>query len=174
LKVRGSAGILPGYNIMLQGNVFLSALLPFFPAIDNLQGAVSSSLAVRGPLPAPDISGSLELVHGEIGLISPDVTIRDAQGSFELAKDEVKVKNLKGLVNDGELEVRGSLYPKNLAESELIASFSNVTISPMADTTLTVAENSLSAREIRGTRFWRETSPSRSLRSPVISIRTKC
>lgn len=138
LKLKGNAGIARGYNVAIEGDVYLSAFLPFLPAIDNLQGALSTKLQIKGALSEPQLTGTLALSKGEIGVVEPDVTIKEAKGSFEILKSSVLVKDLKGLINEGELEIRGSLIPNNLAESELIASFSNVVVTPMENTTLTL------------------------------------
>ena len=139
LKLKGSMGVMPGYNVGVQGNVYLSALLPFLPAVDNLQGTLSTAVTIKGALSKPEISGSVALSRGEIGIISPELTIREVQGNFEMQKDAIVVKDLRGLINDGELEVRGAVYPQDLTSSEILASFSDVTISPMENAILTLA-----------------------------------
>ncbi len=137
LVVNGALGIARGFDISTKGKLQLTALIPFFPAIDDLNGLLKTDMAIRGPLSAPLFSGNAQLSNGEFGLSSPDVGAHDIQGTFTFAGSHVTIEKLIGSVNNGQFSIKGSLLPFDWPHSELTASLNEVTIEPVQDASIT-------------------------------------
>lgn len=137
LQLNGSIGFIPGMDISVTGDLYLSSLLPLLPSVDNLQGLLSTNISLKGPLATPSFSGTAKLRNGEIALESPDIGAHDVNGTFTLSGDTLRVENMTGSINSGFFSIEGTLLPFNLPDSRLMAKLKEVTVEPMKDASIT-------------------------------------
>lgn len=137
LALSGEIGIARGFNLKLEGAVLLSAILPFLPALEDLQGSLAVNATVTGALSTPKLGGRIQLSAGELGMVSPAVEVHKAQGSFLLSNDRVDIERLTGTINNGNFSVSGQLLPFDIPASKIATHFSGVTIEPLEDAIIT-------------------------------------
>ena len=137
LNIAGTLGFVNGFDLAVNGDLYLSALLPLLPSIDNLQGLVKTKLTAKGPINQPSFAGIAELSKGEFGLQSPDLEAHNVSGIFNLEGDRVRLQDLGGVVNTGTFELGGTLLLAEFERSTLTAHMQEVTIEPINDTSIT-------------------------------------
>lgn len=137
LNVNGEMGISRGLDMALSGDLYLSALLPLLPSIDDLQGRLQTDVSLKGPLSDPLLGGSAKLSGGQLGLDSPDIGAHDISGEFKLHGRSITINQLHGEINSGRFSVQGELVPFEWPLSSLQASLKEVTITPVQDASIT-------------------------------------
>jgi outer membrane protein insertion porin family len=156
LTLNGEAGFSRGFDMTLAGDLYLSALLPLLPSIDDLQGRLQTNVSLKGSLGAPLLGGSAKLTKGQLGLDSPDIEAHDVSGSFLLRGKTIAVNDLAGSLNNGRFVISGDLVPFDWPHSSLKATLHEVTIAPVEDTSitfsgaLTLGLNELKHQALRG------------------------
>jgi outer membrane protein insertion porin family len=137
LNLHGEMGISRGLDMALSGDLYLSALLPLLPSIDDLQGRLQTDISLKGPLTDPLLGGSAKLSGGQLGLDSPDIGAHDISGEFKLHGRSITIDKLQGELNSGRFSVQGELLPFDWPLSNLTASLKEVTIAPVQDASIT-------------------------------------
>lgn len=139
MTLNGEVGIAKGFNLSLDGGLYLSSLLPLMPALDNLRGLLVTKVSLKGPLNDPSFHGSAELSGGEFGIHEPDVEAHKVAGNFTLNGKGISFEKLTGSVNSGSFEMSGTVLPANPENSSLTARLNQVTIEPIPDASITVS-----------------------------------
>ena len=139
LTLNGEVGIARGFDLSVDGGLYLSSLLPLLPSLDNLRGLLTTKLALKGPLADPSFHGTAALSSGEFGIHEPDLEAHKIAGNFVLNGKGVSFESLTGSVNSGTFEMSGTVLPADIERSALTARLDQVTIEPMPDSSLTVS-----------------------------------
>jgi outer membrane protein insertion porin family len=137
LALSGEIGIARGFNLQLGGDVLLSALLPFLPSLEDLQGTLTANATVTGPLSTPKLGGRIQMNAGELGMVSPAVEVHKAQGLFLLSNDRIEIERFSGTLNNGNFSISGQLLPFDIPASKITTHISGVTIEPLEDAVIT-------------------------------------
>ncbi len=134
--ITGSVDLLEGYDLVLNGSLQLSALLPFVPMFDDLRGELQMSCSVTGPLGAPIFEGEAKLLDGEMGIESANINVTDVDGDFLFDAGDIKLLGVQGTINGGEFALTGEVYPFNMYDTFLDLDFSHVYFELFEDTSI--------------------------------------
>jgi outer membrane protein insertion porin family len=137
LDLRGSLGLERGFDLNLEGEIFLSSFLPFLSVVEDLRGKLDTRLNIKGPLSAPLFGGRAKLSGGEFGLASPEIEVHEAHGSFLFNGNNIRIETLVGAINNGSFDIKGTVLPFDLSASSITTHLDEVTIEPIEDSVIT-------------------------------------
>lgn len=87
----------------------LDALPRFTDAVDDVQGRVRGTIAVRGTAQDPQVNGVLDLDLGSFRIVQPGVRLRDIAGTLRLAGDSAVIDSLVARSGGGPIRLAGTL-----------------------------------------------------------------
>lgn len=131
MTLGGDIHLVDGLNIAVSGGMELSSLLPLLPRFDELQGSLQLDAQIKGPFADPSLYGEIVLSDGELTIAASDVALTGTSGKFLLAGQTVSVEPLHGLLNGGQLDVRGSISPFSTEFLAIDAQLKRVLLEPM-------------------------------------------
>lgn len=134
LLMHGKVSSKDGFQIRAKGAINLNSLIGFLPSVDDLRGTIVADLAIGGPLRQPDFSGVASIKNGEIAVEMANISATNVKGSLNIAGDKVEVQNLVGAINGGNFILNGTVFPDNLARSNLSLRLRSVLLEPNPDT----------------------------------------
>ena len=84
------------------------ALLPPLAAAGvATAGSAQLAAVVSGPITAPDVGGTVQVIGGEVRMPEPRLTVTDLNGTLLLAGDSVTAHDLAGNANGGRVAING-------------------------------------------------------------------
>lgn len=86
----------------------LDALPKFTEAVDDVQGVVRGTLAVRGTFDEPEMDGTVTLDLGSLRLVEPGVRLQEIAGRLRIREDSVFLDSLVAR-SGGPIHLAGSL-----------------------------------------------------------------
>ena len=114
IEASGSAGLLPGspLDLKLTGD-FNAALLTFMSRDLKATGRLKVQIAATGDRKAPRLSGFAEMNGGKLILRNPRVVADSLTVSLALDPKQITVREFKGTLNGGPLNVTGTIGYRN-------------------------------------------------------------
>jgi outer membrane protein insertion porin family len=147
MLLQGNLGLAGEMQLNAQGKLQLSSLVALAPSLDDIQGKLSASLDIRGSLAAPLLKGKAKVEDAEFSIESAGLSCSDIDGELTLENSLVRVQEMRGVLNGGQISARGELYPFDLSRSALKIDASGVAIEPL-DRTLVQLGGSLSLQAL--------------------------
>ncbi|MDC0358039.1 translocation/assembly module TamB domain-containing protein [Oligoflexia bacterium] len=126
-----------GFDLRAEGSLYLNAILGLVPALDDLRGLLQASFAIRGPVYAPKLEGLAQVTDGEFAIEAANVSANAINGSIELTKDKIDISELVGMLNDGNFELHGQVYPLDFDRSNFKLKLKDIFVVPYENTTVT-------------------------------------
>ena len=110
LTLGGSIDLLgePSADLTVTAEMDLRTLSPFTTTAVT-EGDALLIANVQGPLSAPEITGTMEVMGGGIRVADPPLIVSGLNGAVLFTRERVQFHELIGEVNGGPLEVRGEL-----------------------------------------------------------------
>lgn len=136
VRVQGSLGVDRGYNLGVDADLKLSELIQFIPQGDELQGSVHASATIKGPYAQPEIAGSGNLRNGELTIEAADISITDTNADFTINGSEFFLNKLEGEANGGSFNLSGEIPLLKTQDAHISASFEDILIQTIPDTTI--------------------------------------
>jgi autotransporter translocation and assembly factor TamB len=97
----------------------LAFLRAFLPQIRELSGLSDLVVTANGTLPAPTLSGSLDVTRGRLGIVGQP-TFRDIALSVKLTSEKAELTKLDMRSADGSLHGKGWITLKNLQPRQVV------------------------------------------------------
>ncbi len=138
LTLAGAMTLGKNIDLSAQADVQLHTLTQFLPAADDLLGQLTASLAIKGPILSPEMSGHAELHDGGLIIESAGVNIQNTAGQFDLIPGGLSLKHIAGELNGGTFTIAGKLLPFDFEHSSITLKTSAIEITPEAHTTIVV------------------------------------
>ncbi len=102
-------------DLRTRGAVDLRLLSTFVPDIERTSGHIDFTAAFGGPVSAPTVIGSADLVDARLSVKGEDLTVRSLSGHADFSESRVVLQEINGFLNDGRLKARGDLRLSNLS-----------------------------------------------------------
>jgi translocation and assembly module TamB len=117
-------------NLRTQGAVDLRLLSTFVPAVERTSGRLDFTAAFGGPVSAPTVIGSADLVDARLAVKGQDLSVRSLAGHADFSESRVVIQDVTGFLNDGRLKARGDvrLDKLSLGAMELQIDLEDVTV----------------------------------------------
>jgi translocation and assembly module TamB len=87
----------------------LRLLSTFVPDVERASGRLDFTAAFGGPVSAPSVIGSADLVDARLTVKGQDLSVRSLSGHAEFSESRVVIQDVAGFLNDGRLNVRGEV-----------------------------------------------------------------
>ena len=119
LKLAGQAALDSGYNVAINGSLYLNALLGYLPFLDDMNGIVLADVIVHseGQTPftsSPSLAGNAQLRDGDLAIESLKLTLEAVDGDLTLVGDVITIDDesheITLKVSDEELAVRAEQW----------------------------------------------------------------
>ncbi len=141
ITLSGKASLKQGFDVSATGHINLESLLPFVSSLDDLDGTLSATLLVKGPFKAPTLSGSAQIKDASFDVESSNLSAEAIAGEMVLKDSTIEVKNVSGVLNEGNFKLSGSLIPESLSSSRMSLTLDSIILNPLEDLTLAVSGN---------------------------------
>ena len=136
IALKGAVSIDSGFNLGVEADLKLSELIQFIPQVDELQGEVNAKIAITGPFSTPFIGGAGSLRSGEFTIEAADISIVDTTADFSIDGSNLHLVTLSGHANGGSFSMQGDVPLVDPSAAQLQASFEDILIQTLPDTTL--------------------------------------
>ncbi len=107
-----------GFNLKMRMNGFpLQLLSSYASSVPVMEGFLVGELFLSGDINSPALNGDIYLVNGKMDLKLPDL-FTNLRGQLVFSGQEVSLSDLKGQYGDGDIIIKGKVYPfssENLA-----------------------------------------------------------
>jgi translocation and assembly module TamB len=84
-------------------------LSTFVPDVERTSGRVDFTAAFGGPVSAPTVIGSADLVDARLAIKGQDLSVRSLSGHADFSESRVVIQDVNGFLNDGRLKARGDV-----------------------------------------------------------------
>lgn len=136
VDLHGSVSEQKGYDLAFDVDLKLSELIQFIPQGDDLQGEIRVNTTVKGSFSKPIISGTGNLRSGELTIESSDLSITDTTADFSINGSDLHLTTLNGSANGGIFTMTGDVPLLDPTSARLQASFDEILIQTLPDTTI--------------------------------------
>ncbi len=92
---------------LVEGRLDLALFKGRVPGMREMKGAVDASLSLKGPVDRPEIFGEAVLREAEVFHQSMPQSIRDLTGTVFLEEGRFELRDLRGVMGEGEVQLRG-------------------------------------------------------------------
>ena len=127
-------------DLRTRGSVDLRLLSSLVADIERTAGRLDFTAAFGGPVSAPTLIGSADLVDARLALKGWDLSLRSLSGHADFSESRVLLQNVNGFLNEGRLRARGDvrLDKLSLGAVELQVDLEDVTtqVQPQVPATL--------------------------------------
>ncbi len=96
-------------DLRTRGSVDLRLLSSFVSDIERTTGRLDFTAAFGGPVAAPTLIGSADLVDARLSVKGWDLAVRSLSGHADFSESRVVLQNVNGFLNDGRLRARGDV-----------------------------------------------------------------
>ena len=108
LKINGTAG-LKQLNLEIDGNLELKSLISLLPWADDIKGTLSSKIRISGDPASPDLYGDARISNTSFDAASYNISAEDINAKLNFDVHTLIITDLRGQVNDGQVEA-GLIY----------------------------------------------------------------
>lgn len=129
----------------LHGTLDMRLFESFFPQLERTAGKIEVTASATGKVNDPSLVGRVEVHEARFSLRDHPASVRALSGRVEFSESRVLVKDVMGILNDGELRVRGeaALSELKLGQVELGVDLLDVSYRPVEYLPLTASGNLL-------------------------------
>ncbi|MCA2979057.1 MAG: translocation/assembly module TamB domain-containing protein, partial [Myxococcaceae bacterium] len=116
-------------NLRTKGSVDLRLISSLAPDLERAGGRLDFTASFGGPVGAPTLIGSADLVDARFSLKGWDANVRALSGHANFSESRVVLQNVNGFLNDGRVRARGDvrLDKLSLGAMELQVDLEDVT-----------------------------------------------
>jgi len=108
LSISGSAGPTQ-LDIKTNGTLDMRLLESFVPAVERSSGRLDVAAGVGGTLKDPSLLGSADINDARLSLRDYPLSLRGVSGRIEFSEARVLFQDLRGVLNDGRVSLRGNV-----------------------------------------------------------------
>lgn len=117
-------------DLRTKGAIDLRLLNSFVKSVERTAGRLEFTAAFGGPVTAPTVLGSAELIDARASLRDEDLSVRALSGQANFSESRVVIQDVNGFLNDGRLRARGDMRLEKLRPGamELQVDLEDVTV----------------------------------------------
>jgi translocation and assembly module TamB len=136
-------------DLSSRGSIDLRLLPGLVSSLERTSGRLDFTAAFSGPVGAPTLAGTAELIDARASVVGQDLTVRALSGHADFSESRVLFQDVQGFLNDGRLRLRGDVKLEKLALStaEVQADLEEVTVQLKPELPATLSGALLFARK---------------------------
>lgn len=117
-------------DLRTRGAVDLRLLSTFVPDVERTAGRVDFTAVFGGPVSAPTLIGSADLVDARLAVRGQDLAVRALSGHADFSESRIVLQDFNGFLNDGRLKARGDvrLDKLSIGATEVQVDLEDVTV----------------------------------------------
>ncbi len=139
VTAQGSVSFADGYDLSVNGSVYLASLLPLVPGVDDLSGKINTRVLLQGDLASPQLEGTATLENGRASIESAGINAEKIAARVDLKNGQIVVQESSGEINGGTFQLTGNINPTQEKLSTLSMVFQDVVYDPLRDAVLTLS-----------------------------------